>query len=99
MICTESKPDKHTTQYPSYRLHKPQVASEGARAGAVGGPSAPVGGVAPRRPTVRAESVEIGAACGLTGVTLVDARGADDYADDCEPAQHERVSLSLLLVI
>ena len=37
-----------------------------------------------RRPTVRAESVEVGAACGLSGVTLVNARGADDR----EPAQH-----------
>ena len=87
----------NTTQYPSYRLHKPQVASEGARAGAAGGPSAPVGGVAPRRTTVCAESVRwarcaasralrwwMHAGCGLPGVALVDARGADD----CEPAQH-----------
>ena len=65
-------------------LHKPQAASEGARAGAAGGPSAPVGGVAPRRPTARTESVEVGAVGGLPGVTLVDARGADDG----EPAQH-----------
>ena len=76
----EQSPSRiNTTQYPSYRLHKPQVASEGARAGAAGGPSAPplVG-----RAKVRAESVEMGAVCGLPGVTLVDARGADH----CEPA-------------
>ena len=61
----------NTTQYPSYRLHKPLVAGKGTHAGAAGGASAAVGGVTPRRTTVRAESVEVGAACGLSGVTLV----------------------------
>ena len=74
----------NTTHRSSYRHHKPYITGYGARAAAAGGRSAPIGGVAPRCTAVRTKGVKVGAACGFPGVTLVDARGADD----CEPAQH-----------
>ena len=60
----------------SYWPHLHGATRDGERPGATRGGLAPaVGGVAPRRPTVCAERVEVGAARRLPGVVLVDTRG------------------------
>ena len=78
-----SRPNKR--RIAPYRPHLHGATRGGKRPGAIRVQLAPsVGGVAPWRPAVRAERVEVGAARRLPGVVLVDARGADNG----QPAQH-----------
>ena len=80
-----SRPNKRRIASYWPRLHGAMHTRGGGRPGATQGQLAPtVGGVAPRRPAVRAERVVVGAARRLPGVVLVDARGADDG----QSAQH-----------
>ena len=72
-----SRPNKHRIAPYWPRLRG--ATRGGERPGAARGQLAPsVGGVAPWRPAVRAERVEVGTARRLPGVVLVNARGADN---------------------